>query len=167
MDDVEWILRAVTRYERQLTQYAAGLLRDGDRARDVVQETFCRLCRQDPAAVRDYLAEWLYTVCRNLAMDVLRKERRVMPVSSDTLEHRAAATSEPSAPVEMRDELGTVLAAMEDLPHNQREVVRLKFQQELSYKQIAAVTGLSIGNVGYLLHTALNTLRGVLTSPPS
>ena len=162
MDDVQWIRRAVARYERPLTQYAAGMLRDGDRARDVVQETFCRLCRQDLADVRDRVAEWLYTVCRNCALDVLRKEGRVKPLSDATLQLSPSAAPPPSDPAETRDELRTVLEAMEALPPNQREVVRLKFQQELSYKQIAAVTGLSVGNVGYLLHTALHTLRKTL-----
>jgi RNA polymerase sigma-70 factor (ECF subfamily) len=45
------------------------------------------------------------------------------------------------------------------LPVNQREVVRLKFQNQLSYEEIAAVTSLSVSNVGFLLHTALKTLR--------
>ena len=45
------------------------------------------------------------------------------------------------------------------LPANQQEVVRLKFQEGMSYKQIAAITGLSVSNVGYLLHVAVNALR--------
>ena len=48
---------------------------------------------------------------------------------------------------------------MEDLPDNQQEVVRLKFQNGMSYKEIATVTELSVTNVGFLLHTAINTLR--------
>jgi RNA polymerase sigma-70 factor (ECF subfamily) len=48
------------------------------------------------------------------------------------------------------------------LPANQQEVVRLKFQNSLSYKEISAITGLSVTNVGYLLHTAIQTLRGKL-----
>jgi RNA polymerase sigma-70 factor (ECF subfamily) len=52
-----------------------------------------------------------------------------------------------------------VLGLMDELPVNQREVVRLKFQGQMSYGEIAAVTSLSVGNVGFLLHTALRTLR--------
>ena len=48
---------------------------------------------------------------------------------------------------------------MRGLPNNQQEVVRLKFQNGMSYKEIAAVTELSVSNVGFLLHTALDTLR--------
>lgn len=55
-----------------------------------------------------------------------------------------------------------VLRLVGNLPDNQQEVIRLRFQGGLSYKDIAAVTGLSVGNVGFLLHTAIATLRGRL-----
>ena len=51
---------------------------------------------------------------------------------------------------------------LEQLPDNQREVIRLKFQQELSYKEISEATGLAVGNVGFLLHTGLKRLRSLL-----
>ena len=57
-----------------------------------------------------------------------------------------------------------VLKLLERLPENQQEVVRLKFQAGLSYREISGVTQLSVSNVGYLLHTALATLRKQLTA---
>src|SRR3712207_7642349 len=66
---------AVQRFEQPLMSYARHVLGgDLERARDVVQETFLRLIGQDPAKVAPHLTEWLYTVCRNLAIDVRRKE---------------------------------------------------------------------------------------------
>ena len=73
----DWITIAVERFGRPLTQYAYGLLDDADAARDVVQDTFLRLCAQRRERVESRLAPWLFTVCRNRAMDVLRKERRM------------------------------------------------------------------------------------------
>lgn len=157
--EAQWIRRAVEEFERPLTQYAAHLLRDPEAARDVVQETFFRLCRQARSDVEGHLAEWLYTVCRNRAMDVLRKERRMKPLPDVVMATRHAEGPSPGQSAEHGDDMSAVLRVMGSLPVNQQEVVRLKFQQELSYKQIAAVTGLSIGNVGFLLHTALNNLR--------
>ena len=52
--------------------------------------------------------------------------------------------------------LSTVVAA---LPPNQREVVRLKFQSGLSYQEISGVTNLTVTNVGFLIHTAIKTIR--------
>src|SRR5262249_10130748 len=69
------------------------------------------------------------------------------------------AAHSPSDAAEQRDTASAVLRMLETLPENQQEVVRLKFQDGLSYKEIAAITGLSVSNVGFLIHTAIRTLR--------
>ena len=48
---------------------------------------------------------------------------------------------------------------LKSLPERDQEIVRLKFQQNLSYRQIADILNISEGNVGYILHHALKTLR--------
>lgn len=48
---------------------------------------------------------------------------------------------------------------MDGLPTNQQEVIRLKVESGLSYREISELTGLSISNVGYLLHTGLTSIR--------
>ncbi len=60
---------------------------------------------------------------------------------------------------ERQDTTTRVLEFVDRLTENQQEVVRLKFQHGLSYKEIAAVTELSVSNVGYLIHTAIKRLR--------
>jgi RNA polymerase sigma factor (sigma-70 family) len=158
VDQGDWIARAVARHERPLVQYATHLLHDAEAARDVVQETFYRLCDQSPASLDGRLTEWLYTVCRNRAMDELRKARRMKPATELVMEMREVSAPAAAA-VEREEQLSGVVRAVGALPARQQEVVRLKFQQGLSYKQIAAVTGLSVSNVGYLLHMAIQTLR--------
>lgn len=69
----------------------------------------------------------------------------------------------PDDAIERQDSYSHVLEAMETLSANQQEVVRLKFQHGMSYKQISEVTNLSVTNVGFLLHTALKTLRQKLS----
>jgi RNA polymerase sigma-70 factor (ECF subfamily) len=64
--------------------------------------------------------------------------------------------------LERQEAASQVIELLDTLPTNQQEVVRLKFQNSLSYKEISAITGLSVTNVGYLLHTAIQTLRGKL-----
>ena len=160
LDRREWVRQAVTRYEAPLVQYAAHILGgDVDRARDLAQEAFLRLCDQDPGRVGTHLAEWLYTVCRNLAIDVKRKERRMRLLSEAQAESFEAADPAPSAAAERDDAYATVLRAMEDLPDNPQEVIRLKFQHGLSYKEISQVTSLTVTNVGFLIHTGLKALR--------
>ena len=60
------------------------------------------------------------------------------------------------------DETAFVLNTFSRLPVNQAEVLRLKFQNDLSYQEIADVTGLSASNVGFLIHTGLKRLRTLL-----
>lgn len=159
----EWVHAALARFEMPLLRYAARLIGDADAARDVVQETFTRLCGQSPAELDGRLAEWLYTVCRNRALDVRRKERRMTTIAAAALDERWAMTPAPSEAAETHETAAGVLKVLARLPGNQQEVVRLKFQDGLSYKEIAGVTGLSVSNVGFLLHTAIVSLRNELT----
>ena len=163
----EWVRDAVAKYERPLTRYAAHLVGEVDRARDLVQEAFLRLCDQDPAKVGTHVAEWLYTVCRNLSIDARRKERR-MRLLTDA-QANAQHDEEPAPPdaIERDDAYVSVLRAMEDLPDNQQECIRLKFQHGLSYKQISEVTHLTVTNVGFLIHTGLKALRRQLADAGS
>ena len=75
-----FVEQAMAEFESPLIGYAATILNDADRARDVVQDTFIRLCQQDIEKVRDNLKSWLFTVCRNRALDLLRKEKRTEPL---------------------------------------------------------------------------------------
>jgi RNA polymerase sigma-70 factor (ECF subfamily) len=164
--DGDWIRSAVGRYERPLVVYAAHVLGgDVERARDVVQETFVRLCSQARDRVEPHLAEWLFTVCRNQAIDVRRKERRMSLLSEADTDSAASIEPAPGEAIERHEAMSQVMRSMEMLPDNQQEVIRLKFQHGLSYKQISEVTKLSVSNVGFLIHTGLKTLRRRLGEP--
>ncbi len=155
----EWIRSALAQYEGPLTRYAAHLTGDIERARDVVQDTFLRLCSQKCSWVDDHLAQWLFTVCRNRALDVRRKENRMSFTDVAQLDAQATQEPEPSSVLEQKEELSRVLHILETLPPNQQEVIRLKFQNGLSYREMSEVTSLSVSNVGFLLHTGLKTVR--------
>lgn len=157
--DREWIRSVVGQYERQLTTYALHVLKDAERARDVVQETFVKLCGADRSEIEPRLAQWLFTVCRNLAIDVMRKERRMFLLSEGQADGYTSAEPAPSDAAERDDTVSLVLRSMADLPETQQEVIRLKFQHGLSYKQIGEILNLTVTNVGFLIHTGLKTLR--------
>ena len=74
---------------------------------------------------------------------------------------------DPSIEAERREQRTQVLDLLDRLPDNQREVVRLKFQSDLSYREIAEVTQLSVSNVGFLLHNALKQLRKMAAALPA
>src|SRR5215472_7955880 len=114
-----WVRDAVARFEGPLTLYASRLMRDAEAARDVVQETFLKLCASDRAAIESHLAEWLFTVCRNRALDVLRKEQRMSQLREEQV-HRCLSTDPAPHDAVERQELGRrVLELMESLPPSQ------------------------------------------------
>jgi RNA polymerase sigma factor (sigma-70 family) len=158
-EPAEFVRTAVEQFQAPLLRYAMRLLGDPERARDVVQDTFVRLLGQAPATVEGHLAEWLFTVCRNRAFDIIRKEGRMKRFEEGAEERVVAGEPRPGAALEAEETHATVLRLIDRLPPNQQEVVRLKFQNGFSYKEISRITALSVGNVGFLLHTAIKTLR--------
>jgi RNA polymerase sigma-70 factor (ECF subfamily) len=159
----DWIVDALGLYEARLLRYATWVLRDAELAREVVQETFLRLCREESTAVGGYVAQWLFTVCRNLAFDTRKREVRMTALE----DVEAGIDSTVESDLEQRETVGEIFRLLEELPKNQREVVYLKFRCDLSYKEISEVTKLSVSNVGFLMHTALKTIRQRVLSEPA
>jgi RNA polymerase sigma factor (sigma-70 family) len=158
----EFVERALAEFEGPLIGYAMGIVKDLERARDVVQDTFIRLYQQDREKVSRGLKTWLFTVCRNRALDILRKEKRMVELDDAAALRIVSDEADPGDATDWDERVAQVMSALDRLSENQREVIRLKFQQGLSYKEITDVTGLTSGNVGFLLHTGLKRLRSML-----
>lgn len=151
-----WIRDMVHEYEAPLVRYARSIVGNHEAACDLVQETFLRLCRQNREAIADHEAAWLFRVCHNLALNHQRKERR-MHASSDT--SQIEVPNQATQNLADAEEHQMLWDCIDQLPENQQQVLRLKFHAGMKYRQIAAATGLSESNVGYLLHVALKSLK--------
>lgn len=149
----------MARFEIPLLQYATRIIGDREGARDVVQETFLQLQRAPRDQLDSAPAKWLFTVCRNRALNVCRKERRMTFLDQELLAKREAADPAPFEQVEQTEARGFLSRIVATLPPRQQEVLQLKFQNDLSYQEIADITHTSAGSVGVLIHTALKTLR--------
>jgi len=160
-----WDRSIVERFEGPLVRFAERITGDVESARDVVQETFLRLFAGNRASVDGHEAQWLFTVCRRRALDVAKKEQRMNLATDRQLAGQHSPAPGPAAIVERGETAGTVLSLLATLPANQQEVVRLRFQNGLSYREIAGVTQLSVSNVGFLMHTAIKTIRRRLAAP--
>lgn len=159
-DNVGWVRGLLESHEQPLVRYAQRLTGDLDQARDVVQDVFLRLIAADRSSVDGHAVEWLYTVCRNRCLDVRRKERRMTTLSTEAeqvLENRGSA--DPSPGGEALEDRAAMLRLIDALPERQQEVIRLKFQAGMSYREISGVTNLTVSNVGFLIHTGLKTIR--------
>lgn len=159
-EDAEFVPSAVAAHQASLVRYATRLLAgDIERARDVVQDTFVKLLGQPRAEVEGHLAEWLFTVCRHRALDVLRKEGRMKRFSEGEAERVTTAEPRPGRALEATETHEALLRLIDRLPVNQQEVIRLKFQNGFSYKEISRITDHSVSNVGFLIHTAVRRLK--------
>ena len=157
MSSEEIIDSALERYQRALISFAKAITGDPESARDAVQETFLRLSRQDVRALEPRLAAWLFFVCRNCALDHVRKIARFTGDAIDE-EHPSEDLS-PAAEVAAAEETVRLRWLIDQLPQQQRELVRLKFDAGLSYKQMGEAMQMSVSNVGVQLHVAMQTLR--------
>jgi RNA polymerase sigma factor (sigma-70 family) len=164
---VDFVALALDQHQSGLIRYATSILGDVERAREVVQDTFLKLCQQRPSKLKDHVAQWLFTVCRNRAFDVRKREQRTQPLTVVDLETRPGPGPRPLEMLEREEVIAQVLEFVEGLPEREREVITLKFQCELSYKEISAVTDLSVSNVGFLIHNGMKRVRSQIkaTSP--
>ena len=169
------IVSLMNRYERPLVRYAQSIVGELDAARDVVQDTFIKYVRGavgepsagaagDGSEDARHVESWLFTVTRNGALDHLRKHSRIIPMPLP--DDRQSEGASPDEEMSNRESAEWLLRLLDALTPNQREVIRLKFQNDLSYKEIADVTGLSATNVGFLLHVGLKKLRELLHEAP-
>jgi len=154
--------------ESPLLAYAFRLVPDAEVAEEIVQEAFMRLHAQF-SQVREP-RRWLYRTVHNLALNRRRGAARIVPLDAGQ-DHggEARPPQEPVDPKPLPDEelarherIGFVRAAVQNLDGRSRELVLLKFNGGLSYKEISARTGLTVGHVGYLLHHALRSVAADL-----
>ncbi len=152
-----WVLEAVDRHELGLLRFAARLLGDQDAARDAVQHAFLRLCGQSPERLRGREGPWLFAVCRNYVVDLLRKGTAVPPCTEAEPDCEGREP-DPAAAAEQADLSHSINRLVDQLPLPQREAIAL-WSEGFSYHEVARVTGASEGNVRVMVHRALKTLR--------
>jgi len=148
--------------ESPLLSYALRLAGEREAAEDLVQEAFMRLHAQfeDVREPR----RWLYRTVHNLALNHRRQAGKVVPLDPPPHEGAPPANDTPDAQplpdeqIARWEGIGLVRLSLETLDDRSRELIRLKFHENLSYKEISAQTGLTVGHVGYLLHHAIKAV---------
>lgn len=143
--------------ESGLLRFAIGLVGRRTIAEELVQETFLRLHQvwnevENPRG-------WLYRSLRNLALNHLRDHAR------ETELNEAAQVADAELPAETLGQLeavGMVRMLLAELSEEDRRLIRLKYTENLKYRDISRRTGISVGNVGYRLHHLLKSLADAL-----
>jgi RNA polymerase sigma factor (sigma-70 family) len=148
--------------ESPLLGYALRYTGERAQAEDAVQEAFMKLHAQFESVEQP--RQWLYRTVHNLALNQRRAAGKTVSLGgfSDGENSPAAEAADPALPPDEQiirlEGIGLVRISLAALDERSRELIRLKFNDELSYKDIAARTGLTTGNVGFILHHALKTI---------
>jgi RNA polymerase sigma factor (sigma-70 family) len=155
----------VGHYETPLLRYVARIVNRGDIAQDVVQNTFIRLFRkwEEEMVVSPKISSWLYRVAHNCSIDHLRSESRRRTL------HRSQAKERPEFTLpdrgkgfQISDAAANAAEALKTLDEREKQLVVLQVYEEKSYKEISEITGLTVSNVGYILHHAMKKMAAHL-----
>ncbi len=136
--------RFLLAHAARLRAYLHMLLGNAHDAEDALQETFVKYLRSGPA-VSDHAGRWLFAVCRNEALDLRRDRRRRVAreqIAAQAPYGPAARAAEPdrtdpAAQADLRDSMDHMTRCLARLPEDLREMVYLKFAEELSLTEIA------------------------------
>ncbi len=154
----QWVLAVLDRFEAPLLRYAAGIVGDGDSAHEAVQHAFLQLCEQVPGDLCGREAPWLFRVCRNKALDLVRLRRRHSGDGEAELAALAGREPDPAEAAERQDLCGELGRMLAQLPQSQREAIHL-WCEGFSYREIAKIAAVSEGNVRVLVHRGITKLR--------
>ncbi|HET7535849.1 MAG TPA: RNA polymerase sigma factor [Candidatus Didemnitutus sp.] len=145
LEQSHWFATEVQPHEPALRSYLQGrfpLLHDLD---DVVQETYTRLMREKAAGRVRHVRAFMFTAARNVALDLFRRRRTA---GADVIPHSASPDVVEDAPdaaetFDHRQELEILTEAVSSLPQRCRQVIMLRYLKGCSYKEIAALLGVS------------------------
>ncbi len=159
----------LSRNQSKLFTYILFVVRDQDTANDIFQDTFVKVImklQEGKYTDSGKFSYWVTRIAHNVIMDWYRQnktERIVEPTEDNDLSNlRSASVMDPSRENEIVNEqvLADVRRMMDALPAPQREVVYMRFYQELSFKEIADITGVSINtSLGRMRYAIINLRR--------
>ena len=159
------------RYEEKIFSYIFFIVHNQDVADDIFQETFMKAIvtiQQGRYTENGKFQAWITCIAHNLIIDFFRQERNENCVSNDEVDYdlfNDVRLTEANVETKMVKEqvLDDVKLLVEHLPQNQKEVVYMRYYQELSFKEIAEITGVSINTaLGRMRYALLNLRRMAL-----
>lgn len=167
--DKEALVRLVERYQNDVFRFCLHYLGDMEVAREIAQETFIRVytARERFDTTRVF-RPWMLCIARNMCLNVLKRQK-VVPMSSlDELEASengtarfasAVATEHPLEGILSDERKRVLLNIVNGLPTEAREVLTMRYFEQMSSREIAEVLETTEGAVRTRLHRALNLLR--------
>ena len=150
----------VERYSPRLRYFLRKILASSDGAEDALQDVWLEVLRHLPRlADPQALKAWLYRIARDRAFGRLRKAKRAeQPLDEANVPDPVAAEENDFS----AEDAAQIHSALDELPPEQREVLVLRFLEEMSYEEIARIVGCQIGTVRSRIFYGKRGLRRVL-----
>lgn len=162
--DVDALSELVARHERRLMAFLTGML-GGEEAEDAFQDTWVKIMKRASSYRGGVFLSYLITVARRVAVDRLRAHRPLMRLDAESADGDSAVEMvsdgrlDPGARLELKATGEDVRRAVRGLAEGPRQVVLMRIEGELSFKDIARELGSPMGTVLTWMHTATGWLR--------
>ncbi|MDR1678948.1 MAG: sigma-70 family RNA polymerase sigma factor [Prevotellaceae bacterium] len=156
----------LNRHKSRVFSYIFFTVRNREVCEDIFQETFVKAIthiRQGRYVESGKFLSWINRIAHNLIIDYFRREQNVFTCSNDDYDLFNSIPLSDSCVEDClvkEQVLNDVVRLMEHLPESQREIVRMRFYDDLSFKEIADKTGVSINTaLGRMRYAVLNMRR--------
>jgi RNA polymerase sigma-70 factor (ECF subfamily) len=144
------------RYYHSLVAVADSILLDHHLAEDAAQEALAAACRQLPRLKKpERFGPWIVAICRNVAKDMLRERQKQRKPVEVCQKHESNCQDD--------DQKAILAEALQQLPQHLREVIFLRFYNEMSYEQMAKVLGATEQMIDGRLRRAKKKIAAYLT----
>lgn len=158
----------LNRHKNKLYNYILSIVKDEDQADDIFQDTFVKAIttiRQGRYSDQGKFGAWISRIARNLVIDTFRQDKAEASVSTDDTNYDILNRRELSEgtvedlliDLQIEDDIRKLV---EELPEEQRKVLKMRYYNDLSFKEIANLTGVSINTaLGRMRYAILNLRR--------
>ena len=164
--DREAFMNITSLYQKRVFLLAYSFFHNREDAMDLVQETFLRLYQKINMFKRgESFQNWLLQISKNLCIDYYRKNYgKNRELKSETPVDELNLSGQEGQNPEVSSDLRTIFSAgIKKLAEKQRMIFVMKHYNQLKYKEIAEVLGISLGTVKSLHYKAVQNLRGLIT----
>jgi len=152
----QWLNELFADYQGRLLRYTQRFVAN-HHANEIVQDVFLKLIKlDDPEKIKGRELSWMFCVSRNQAIDHLRKEKKMSSINSDD---EIPFDDSIDKNIEKKESLSMIMKLISELNSTQKEVIILKFQEDLSYAQISEITGHTVNHIGVIVHEAIKKMK--------
>lgn len=149
-------------HKPSLQKFVFSILKDENITNDVMQDLYIKLYKQDFDKIKTHTTQWLFTVSRNLSIKIYNKRKRFVELNED-LDSRVCEDPLPFDKIEQSEKFNQIKKILSKLSDRHKKIIKYRYYDNLSYEKIAKKMKITQGNVGFILHMAVNKIRAEFT----